>query len=148
MKPCEISARRQSDRVPQGYILSRVTYSLRRTLEGLSWIQRLLWPLIFAQLCALKLWVRKHYGRGVPYRIEISRLGAVRLVRLPTDRVWSYAAQGALWIEGAAFSSGLVRPGFGLASAPEEAPPAPAPLWTLRLRMESVFNPPCALNSS
>ena len=125
-----------------------MTYSFRRPLEGLSSLQRLLWPLIFAQLCALKLWVRTHYGRGVPYRIEISRLGAVRLVRLPTDRTWSYAAPGALWIEDAAFSSGLVRPEFGLACAAEEAPPAPAPVWTLRIGMESVFNPPCALNSS
>ncbi|MFN3312205.1 MAG: hypothetical protein ACK46Q_01895 [Hyphomonas sp.] len=113
-----------------------MTYSLRRPLEGLSWLQLLVWPLIFAQLCALKLWVRKYYGRGVPYRIEISRLGAVRLVRLPTDRTSSYAAPGALWIDARAYRSGLVRPEFVLASAPEAAPPAPAPVSIVRLEMD------------
>jgi hypothetical protein len=44
-----------------------MTYSLRRPLAGLTGFQRLIWPLIFLQLVALKRWVRAHYGRGVPY---------------------------------------------------------------------------------
>jgi len=125
-----------------------VTYSLRRPLEGLSWLQLLVWPLIFAQLTALKLWVRNHYGRGVPYRIEISRLGHVRLVRLPADRTLSYAAPGALWIDARAFSSGLMRPEWPAACAPEEAPHPPAPVWIVRMGMEPVFSAPCAPDTS
>jgi len=113
-----------------------VTYSLRRPLEGLSFFQRLVWPLIFAQLWALKMWVRRHYGRGVPYRIGISPAGCVHLVRMPMDAAQSYAAPGALVPGSYVFSSGLVRPEFLAACAPEEASRAPAPERIVRMEMD------------
>jgi hypothetical protein len=104
-----------------------VTYSFRNPFDGLSWIQRLLWPLIFMQLIALKRWVRSQYGRGVPYRIGISAFGRVRLLRLPTDAARSQSAPGARAVPGFEFSAGLVRAAFRLACADETTPRAPAP---------------------
>jgi hypothetical protein len=104
-----------------------VTYSFRNPVDGLSWIQRLLWPLIFVQLIALKRWVRSQYGRGVPYRIGISAFGRVRLLRLPTDAARSQSAAGARAVPGFEFSASLVRAAFRLACADETTPRAPAP---------------------
>lgn len=104
-----------------------MTYSFRNPVDGLSWLQRLLWPLIFVQLIALKRWVRSQYGRGVPYRIAISAFGRVRLLRLPSDAVRSQSAPGAPAAPGFEFSAGLVRAAFRLACADETTPRAPAP---------------------
>ncbi len=88
---------------------------------------RLIWPLIFVQLIALKAWVRKHYGPGVPYWYEISRWGRVRLMHMPIDFAQSYAAPGAL--KPAAFDFTLANTSCRLASslAPEATSPVPAP---------------------
>lgn len=103
-------------------------YSLRHPPRGLLPLQVLLWPWIWAQLVALKLWVRKHYGRGVPYRFEVSRFGRVRLVSLPSDLTWGYTANAPLLGETFRFTAGLTHPALALALAPEIAPRAPAPL--------------------
>lgn len=52
---------------------------------GLTWLQWLLWPLIFARLMALKLRIRAQYGRGVPYNIEIGPFGEVHFLGLRAD---------------------------------------------------------------
>lgn len=54
-------------------------------LPGLTWLQWLLWPLIFARLIALKLKVRAQYGRGVPYRYAIGPFGEVHFLGLSAD---------------------------------------------------------------
>ena len=64
-------------------------YALATPPPGLSLLQRLLWPLIYLKLIAMRDWVRKHYGRGVPYWVTISAFGRVRLHRLPTDFTFS-----------------------------------------------------------
>ncbi|MFN7054450.1 hypothetical protein [Hyphomonas sp.] len=61
-------------------------YSLTRPFHWLSPLQRLLWPLIFAQLAALKAWVRSEYGRGFVYRFGITPFGRVIYLGLITDQ--------------------------------------------------------------
>jgi hypothetical protein len=73
-----------------------VTYSLHRPVEGLTGWPRLIWPLVYWQLVALKLWVRKTYGPGVPYWFSIDRWGRVSLRHMPIDFAQSYAAPAAL----------------------------------------------------
>lgn len=96
-----------------------MSYSLTQPLKNLSWFQRLIWPLVYAQLIALKMWVRMHYGRGVSYRFWISPIGRVHLTRLALDLTWSYAAPGALKRPTFDFTCGLSRPVPAL--APEGA---------------------------
>jgi hypothetical protein len=105
-----------------------MTYSLRRPLAGLTGFQRLIWPLIFLQLVALKRWVRAHYGRGVPYWYGLTAWGRVYLRHLPTDFAASYAAAGAL--SPPALATALFKPSARLAAAlaPEpRAVPQPVP---------------------
>jgi hypothetical protein len=105
-----------------------MTYSLRRPLAGLTGFQRLIWPLIFLQLVALKRWVRAHYGRGVPYWYGLTAWGRVYLRHLPTDFAASYAAAGAL--RPPALATALFKPSARLAAAlaPEpRAVPQPVP---------------------
>ncbi|MFN7055183.1 hypothetical protein [Hyphomonas sp.] len=52
---------------------------------GLSPLQLLLWPLIWLQLVALKHVIRRHYGRGVPYLVVISRFGFVEIARIAAE---------------------------------------------------------------
>jgi hypothetical protein len=82
-------------------------YTLTRPLPGLPAVLRLLWPLIFVQLVVLKAWVRRHYGRGVPYSCTVSRAGRVRLLRLPADLCASATAPAAFGPEAAALASDL-----------------------------------------
>ncbi|PKP82049.1 MAG: hypothetical protein CVT79_07070 [Alphaproteobacteria bacterium HGW-Alphaproteobacteria-18] len=104
-----------------------MTYALATPLPGLSLIQRLLWPLIFVQLIALRDWVRAHYGCGVPYWITISKFGRVRLRHLPTDFAFSYAAPVTYETFGHDYSAGLTRALLTATYAEEETPPAPYP---------------------
>lgn len=73
-----------------------MTYSLRRPPPGLTLIHRLLWPLIFAQLVALKSWVRAQYGRGVPYGYLISPWGRITLTYIGTQGFTTYSAAGSI----------------------------------------------------
>lgn len=84
------------------------------------------------QLWTLKLWVRKHFGRGVPYRIQISPVGRVYLVRMPTDITACTAAETASRPVTFDFSTGLTSAGYLLACAPQATPHAPAPELILR----------------
>ncbi|ABI77781.1 hypothetical protein HNE_3100 [Hyphomonas neptunium ATCC 15444] len=104
-------------------------FALTTPLPGLSLIQRLLWPLIFVQLIALRDWVRAHYGRGVPYWITISKFGRVRLRHLPADFGNSQAAPVTYETFGHTYSAGLTRALLAATFTEEETPPAllPAP---------------------
>jgi hypothetical protein len=106
-------------------------YAFATPLPGLSLLQRLLWPLIFVQLIALRDWVRKHYGRGVPYWITISKYGRVRLRHLPTDFAFSQAAPVSYERFGYDYTSGLTRAALAATCVEEITPAAPAPviLW-------------------
>lgn len=92
-----------------------MTYSLRRPPAGLTGFLRLIWPLIFLQLVALKRWVRAQYGPGVPYWYGVTRWGRVYLRHLPADFAASYAAPGAL--RPAALTLELFAPSPRLAAA-------------------------------
>ena len=85
------------------------------------------------QLIALRDWVRKHYGRGVPYWITISKYGRVRLRHLPTDFTFSQAAPVSYERFGYDYASGLTRALLAETCAEENTPSAPAPalamLW-------------------
>ncbi|MDP3459902.1 MAG: hypothetical protein Q8S09_11580 [Hyphomonas sp.] len=107
--------------------LAPVTYSLHRPPAGMTGFLRLIWPLIFVQLIALKAWVRKHYGPGVPYWYEISRWGRVRLMHMPIDFAQSYAAPGALKPAAFDFTLASTSPRFACALAAETNAPVPAP---------------------
>jgi len=102
---------------------------------------RLIWPLIFMQLIALKAWVRNHYGPGVPYWYQISRWGRVRLMHMPIDFAQSYAAPGAL--KPAAYDFSLAITSCRLASmlAAEDTAPAPAPARPARIKSAYVLSP-------
>ena len=102
-------------------------YSLRHPPEGLCLLHVLLWPWIYAQIIALRLLVRKHYGRGVPYRFEVSPLGRVRLLYLPTDITWGYAANAPMLEPKFDFTAGVPRPALTRALTSEDTPRAPAP---------------------
>ncbi|MFN7056446.1 hypothetical protein [Hyphomonas sp.] len=60
-------------------------YDRHAPLPDLTWLQWLLWPLIFARLIALKLQVRAQYGRGVPYHYKIGPFGEVHFLGLCAD---------------------------------------------------------------
>ncbi|ABI77295.1 hypothetical protein HNE_2753 [Hyphomonas neptunium ATCC 15444] len=108
-------------------------YAFATPLPGLSLLQRLLWPLIFVQLIALRDWVRAHYGRGVPYWITISKFGRVRLRHLPADFASSQAAPVSYEIFGQDYSAGLTRDLLAATCAEEETSGAPAPALSLAL---------------
>lgn len=103
-------------------------YALATPLPGLSLLQRLLWPLIFMQLVALRDGLRAQYGRGVPYWISISRLGRVRLHRLPIDGTFSQATPVSHERFGHDYACGLTRAVLARACAEDITPPAPAPV--------------------
>lgn len=52
---------------------------------GLPPLLRLLWPLIWLQIMALKLQVRARYGRGVPFAFIIWPSGRVVLTRIAAE---------------------------------------------------------------
>ena len=112
-------------------MLAPMDYAFATPLPGLSLLQRLLWPLIFVQLIALRDWVRKHYGRGVPYWITISKFGRVRLRHLPTDFTFSDAASASYERVGYDYTSGLTRALLAATCAEEITPPAPAPVLAM-----------------
>ncbi len=89
-------------------------------------LQRLLWPLIYVQLIALRDWVRKHYGR-VPYWITISKFGRVRLHHLPTDLAQADSAPASYQRPGYDYASGLRRALLSAVFVAEITPPAPFP---------------------
>lgn len=99
-------------------------YSLRRPPANLTLIHWLLWPLIFAQLVALKNWVRRTYGYGIPYGFRVSRWGRVTL---------RYVGAGPIISATAAPASAAARFDFtlGLAAA-FELPPPPGLVAPLR----------------
>ncbi len=106
-----------------------MTYSLLRPPEGMTGFLRLIWPLVFVQLVALRAWMRKHYGPGVPYWYTVSHWGKVSLRHMPIDFAEaSYSAPGAL--KPLTFDFTLSKGSVGLASAlmPETSAPAPAPM--------------------
>ncbi|MFN3314521.1 MAG: hypothetical protein ACK46Q_13785 [Hyphomonas sp.] len=74
-----------SNPLTRGGILGLVMFSLRKPIQGLSPLQRLLWPLIWLRLLMLKAQVRAAYGPGVPFAFEINAWGGVTLTRLPTE---------------------------------------------------------------
>ena len=86
----------ESGRVRCCRTLPGMIYSLRRPPPGLTLIHQLLWPLIFAQLVALKTWVRARYGRGVPYGYFVSRWGRVTLTFIGARPFTSYSAAGSI----------------------------------------------------
>ncbi|MDX2307781.1 MAG: hypothetical protein NW216_06060, partial [Hyphomicrobium sp.] len=94
---------------------------------GLTGFLRLIWPLIYLQLMALKAWVRKHYGPGVPYWYEISHWGIVRLKHMPMDFTWSYSANAALQPAAYDFSLSITSPRLARALADEVIAEPPAP---------------------
>ena len=97
-------------------------YSLRHPPAGLTLIHQLLWPLIFAQLAALKNWVRAHHGRGIPYGYVVSRWGRVTLTYVGARPFTSYSA--SVTFAPTRFDFSL---GFAVCSAPDAAPCVPAP---------------------
>jgi len=105
-----------------------VTYSLLRPPEGMTGFLRLIWPLVYVQLIALKAWMRKHYGPGVPYWYTVSRWGTVSLRHMPLDFAEaSYAAPCALKPLTFDFALCANRPRLALALMPEAPAPVPAP---------------------
>ena len=106
-----------------------MTYTRLQPPAGMTGFLRLIWPLIYVQLIALKAWVRKHYGPGVPYWYEISRWGVVRLKHMPMDFTWSYSANAALRPAAYDFSFGITSPRLAMALADEAVtePPASEP---------------------
>ena len=103
-------------------------YSLRHPPKGIPFLHVLLWPWIYAQIIALRMWVRAHYGRGVPYRLRVSTYGRVRLIAMPQDLTPGYAANAPLLEPEFTCSTGLPRPALQAALTPEETPRAPAPM--------------------
>ena len=114
---------------PQRAYTPLVTYSLLRPPEGMTGFLRLIWPLVYVQLIALKAWMRKTYGPGVPYWYTVSPWGKVSLRHMPLDFAEaSYAAHCAL--KPFAFDYALVTGPTRLALAlmPKAPAPVPAPL--------------------
>ena len=60
-----------------------LTYSLFSPIAGLTLLQLLLWPWIYAQAIQLKRWVRATYGPGVPYYWRVTPFGRVYLYDAP-----------------------------------------------------------------
>jgi hypothetical protein len=100
-------------------------YSLRHPPSGLTLIHQLLWPLIFAQLVALKNWVRVNHGRGVPYGYFVSRWGRVTLTHVGAQPFTSYSAAGTFAPVAFDFAQ-FVSKGLKLALAAGRGAPAPA----------------------
>jgi len=125
----------------RGYAL-RVKYSLRHPPSGLTLTHQLLWPLIFAQLVALKLWVRRRYGAGVPYWFHVSRWGRVSLRHMPGDFTASDTAPCALRPVPAVVRLFARSVRLALATAPEVralVPPAPAAdAWSVHVLSGAV----------
>jgi hypothetical protein len=105
-----------------------VTYSLLRPPEGMTGFLRLIWPLVYVQLIALKAWMRKTYGPGVPYWYTVSPWGKVSLRHMPLDFAErGYAAPCALKPLTFDFALCANRPRLALALMPEAPAPVPAP---------------------
>ncbi len=104
-----------------------MTYTLHQPPAGMTGFLRLIWPLIYVQLIALKAWVRKHYGPGVPYWYEISRWGIVSLKHMPIDFTWSYSANATLQSTKFDFTLAITSPRLACAlmDVAVTAPPAP-----------------------
>ena len=66
--------------------------ALSTPLPGLSLLQRLLWPLIFVQLVALRDRLRARYGRNMPCWLSLSKSGRAGLIRVPTGSAFIQAA--------------------------------------------------------
>ena len=89
---------------------------------------RLIWPLVYVQLIALKAWMRQHYGPGVPYWYTVSRWGKVSLRHMPLDFAEaSYAAPCALKPLTFDFALSTGSPRLALTLTPEVCAPVPAP---------------------
>ena len=101
--------------------------ALSTPLPGLTLLQRLLWPLIFVQLVALRDRLRAQYGCNMPCWLSISKFGRVRLIRIPTDFTFSQAAPVSYETFGHDYSAGLTRARLADVCAEEETPPAPRP---------------------
>ena len=106
-----------------------MTYTLHQPPAGMTGFLRLIWPLIYVQLIALKAWVPKQYGPGVPYWYEISRWGIVSLKHMPIDFTWRYSANATLQPTKFDFTLAITSPRLACALADEEVaePLAPAP---------------------
>lgn len=106
----------------------RMDFAFSRPPPSLTLLQRLLWPLIYLQLRAMRDWVRARYG-CVPYWIRISRFGRVQLCHVPLDFTRSHASGIALrtgYNAGAFdYASGLTRPILGAACRAEDTPAPP-----------------------
>ncbi|MEX1252247.1 MAG: hypothetical protein WEA77_13775 [Hyphomonas sp.] len=59
-------------------------------------MHQLLWPLIFAQLVALKNQMRARFGCGVPYGCFGSRWGRAALTFVGAHSLTSYCAAGSI----------------------------------------------------
>lgn len=106
-----------------------MTYTLLRPPEGMTGFLRLIWPLVYVQLVALKARTRTHYVPGVPYWYTVSSWGRVSLRHMPIDFAEArYAASGALkpLAFDFALSKGSTR--LALALAPEVCAPVPVPV--------------------
>ncbi len=114
-----------------------MTYTLHQPPAGLTGWPRLIWPLVYVQLMALKAWVRTHYGPGVPYWYEISRWGIVSLKHMPIDFTWSYSANGSLQPTKFDFTLAITSARLALALTEEPVPEPPAPEH--RTRAYSVY---------
>ena len=99
--------------------------ALSTPLPGLSLLQRLLWPLIFVQLVALRDRLRARYGRNMPCWLSLSKSGCVRLIRVPTDSAIRQAAPVSYETFGHDYSARLTRARLADVCAEEETPPAP-----------------------
>ena len=113
---------------PQRAYAPTVTYSLLRPPEGMTGFLRLIWPLVYVQLIALKAWMRKTYGPGVPYWYTVSLWGTVRLRHMPIDFAErGYAAPCALKPLAFDFAICANRPRLASALMPEPSATVPAP---------------------
>ena len=104
-----------------------MTYTLHTPPAGMTGFLRLIWPLIYVQLVALKAWVRRHYGPGVPYWYEITRWGRVKLLHMPMDFAQSYAAPGTLKPAAYDFTLSITSPRLAEALSSDVTLPVPAP---------------------
>jgi hypothetical protein len=105
-----------------------VTYSLLRPPEGMTGFLRLIWPLVYVQLIALKAWMHKTYGPGVPYWYTVSHWGKVSLRHMPLDLAErGYAAHCALKPLAFDFALFNAPTRLALALTPETRTLAPTP---------------------
>ena len=99
--------------------------ALSTPLPGLSLLQRLLWPLIFVQLVALRDRLRARYGGNMPSWLSLSKSGCAGLIRVPTDSAIRQAAPASYETFGHDYSARLTRARLADVCAEEETPPAP-----------------------